>query len=96
MSETKLKVAILIVSDTASTDPASDKCGPVLQNIFGSSGSQWEVVETKIVPDRLEDIQEFIHSWAGQNDSANCIITSGGTGFAEKDNTPEVSTVSAI
>jgi gephyrin len=91
MTESKLKAAILIVSDTASKDAATDKCAPVLRDVFDTTGS-WEIVETKIVPDNVAAISEFICSWTDSVDRfANCILTSGGTGFATKDNTPEVS-----
>jgi gephyrin len=91
MAESKLKVAILIVSDTASKDASTDKCAPVLHAVFDATGG-WEVVETKIVPDNVDAISEFVRGWTDSVDRvANCIITSGGTGFATKDMTPEVS-----
>jgi gephyrin len=93
MAESKLKVAILIVSDTASKDTSTDKCAPVLRAVFDATGS-WEIVETKIVPDIVDAISDFIRGWTDSVDRvANCIITSGGTGFATKDYTPEVSYV---
>jgi gephyrin len=91
MDQEKLKVAILVVSDTASSDPATDKCIPVLHQTFEDAGQQWQIQDTKIVPDAISSIQKYIIQWTDALDPANLIITSGGTGFAVKDKTPEVS-----
>jgi gephyrin len=93
MSEgnTKLKAAILVVSDTASKDASTDRCIPILKDVFGSVGdSQWEVTETSVVPDGVLAIQKKIRYWADCEEPVNLIVTSGGTGFATKDVTPEV------
>lgn len=93
MSEggSKLKAAILIVSDTASKDASADRCIPILTDVFGTVGdNQWEVTETSIVPDDVLAIQTKIRGWADCHEPVNLIVTSGGTGFATKDVTPEV------
>jgi gephyrin len=91
MTDTKLKAAILIVSETASQDPSTDKCIPILQDAFAHLGNdQWEVASTEIVPDSVLHIQKSIRTWTDGEDSVNLIVTSGGTGFATKDVTPEV------
>ncbi|KAJ9644553.1 hypothetical protein H2199_003516 [Coniosporium tulheliwenetii] len=90
MSGNKLRAAILIISETASQDLSTDKCGPILQDVFrDDGGDQWEVAETKIVPDSILDIQSAIKQWSDGEDALNLIVTSGGTGFAVKDQTPE-------
>jgi molybdopterin biosynthesis enzyme len=91
MSNTKLKVAILVVSETASRDAASDKCIPTLTEVFGNLGSdQWEIAATEIVPDSVLEIQKHVRVWTDSEAYMNLIVTSGGTGFATKDVTPEV------
>jgi len=91
MSSTKLRAAILIISETASQDPSTDKCGPILQDVFKEDGGdQWEVVETRIVPDSVLDIQRYIQQCTDNENPMDLVVTSGGTGFATKDNTPEV------
>jgi gephyrin len=93
MSEggTKLKAAILIVSDTAAKDATTDRCIPVLKDVFGSVGdNQWEVSETSIVPDDVLAIQKSVKRWTDCEEPVNLVVTSGGTGFAIKDVTPEV------
>jgi gephyrin len=91
MSEAKLKAAILIISETASNDPSSDKCIPILKEVFSNFGNdQWEVSATEIIPDSILDIQKYIRAWTDNEEHVNLIVTSGGTGFAIKDVTPEV------
>lgn len=93
MSEqgSKLKAAVLIVSDTASKDPSTDKCIPVLKDVFGTVGdNQWELTETAMVPDDIVAIQKAVRKWTDGEEPVNLIVTSGGTGFAIKDVTPEV------
>ncbi|KAL1969651.1 hypothetical protein VTN77DRAFT_8204 [Rasamsonia byssochlamydoides] len=90
MSRSKLKAAVLIVSDTASRDPSSDKAGPALTAVFTEERSNtWETPVVRIVPDNVLDIQQTICQWADGEEYFNLIVTSGGTGFAIKDNTPE-------
>lgn len=88
MVDASLKPAILIASDTASQDPSSDKTVDVLLSSFAAS--TWEPPVTKIVPDNVLDIQRTICNWTDGPDWFNLILVSGGTGFAVKDNTPEV------
>lgn len=95
MSEPQLKTAILVVSTTAAKDPSTDASDATLRSVFEHDGAgQWDVVETKIVPDSVQQIQRHIMLWADVPDSVNLIVTTGGTGFAVGDNTPEA--VSAL
>lgn len=93
MSTDLLRPAILIISDTASINPQSDKSGPALTEIFASPqhSKTWASPVVKIVPDDFDQIQNNVKEWADkQDDRFNLILTSGGTGFAVKDGTPEV------
>jgi gephyrin len=94
-SKATQKAAILIISDTAFADSSTDKAGPTLLEVFSTSQSGWEVTETKIVPDDVLEIQRAITNWSDREGEdggiVNCVITSGGTGFAVRDRTPEVS-----
>lgn len=88
----KLRAAILVVSETASRDPSTDKCIPALQNVFSENGGEhWTADETSIVTDNAVDIQRAITQWTDCEDPVNLVVTSGGTGFTQKDVTPEVS-----
>jgi len=88
----KLRAAILIVSETASKDPSTDKGIPALQEVFNQKGGEkWDFSETKIVPDNVLDIQRRLTEWTDGESPVNLVVTSGGTGFTGKDVTPEVS-----
>ncbi len=90
MEKEKLKPAILIISETASHDPSTDKAGDVLSDVFSSQGGdQWTTPEIKIVPDDVLAIQRAVTSWCHGDQYVNLIVTTGGTGFATKDQTPE-------
>ena len=90
MDKPKLKATILIVSDTAFQDPSTDKAGDTLSNVFTNEGSgQWIVDDRKIVPDNVLSIQKEVSLACDGEDYVNLLITTGGTGFAVKDNTPE-------
>ena len=79
------------MSDTAAKDSSTDKSGPLLQDVFRQEGGeQWEVTIFKIVPDNVVEIQRHIMRACDGSDPLNLIVTSGGTGFAPRDNTPEV------
>ncbi|EFE43808.1 hypothetical protein TRV_01382 [Trichophyton verrucosum HKI 0517] len=89
MSDQRFRAAILIVSDTAARDPSTDAVGGILTDVF-SQHDRWEKPTIAIVPDSILEIQRHISRWSDGNDHFNLIITSGGTGFAVRDNTPEV------
>lgn len=82
-----LSVSILIVSDTAHKDSSKDASGGILNRVFETSETiNWRVHDTSIVPDAIPQIQEYLKRTAGE---CNLIVTTGGTGFASKDVTPE-------
>ncbi|GKZ89236.1 hypothetical protein AnigIFM59636_010960 [Aspergillus niger] len=90
MADNTLKAAILIVSDTASQDPSTDRVGDTLTTVISAEGSNnWGEPVIKIVPDSVLDIQRSICDWTDGSNWVNLVIVSGGTGFATKDITPE-------
>jgi gephyrin len=95
MSKPRLRAAILVVSTTAAAEPSTDASSSILKDVFDKDGGdQWEVAETRIVGDVVLDIQRTVSQWTDQETPVNVIITTGGTGFAVADNTPEVRTPS--
>lgn len=97
MSEPGLRAAILVVSTTASTDPSSDTSGEILKDVFEKEGGgQWTVEDTKIVGDVVLDIQRTVAQWTDQESPVNLIVTTGGTGFATFDNTPEAGSLHEV
>lgn len=92
MSDSNLRAAVLVVSTTASQNPSTDSSGGLLKDVFEKEGGgKWEVADVKIVGDDVLDIQRSITTWTDQENPVNVIITTGGTGFAIHDRTPEVS-----
>ncbi len=90
MSSKALKAAILVVSTTAAKDPSADASEAVLREVFDGEGGKWEVEKTSIVSDAATQIQRQIMLWTDGADEVNLVITTGGTGFARGDDTPEV------
>ena len=91
MSKNSLRAGILIISTTAAKNPSTDSCADILRKVFETEGGgQWKVEQTTIVGDNVLDIQRIIMQWTDSENSLNLIITTGGTGFAVHDNTPEV------
>ena len=96
MTSPSLKAVLLIVSDTATRDPSTDKCTEPLKAVFKESqlNASWDVVERKFVSDDPLVIQQAVMAWTDEKpveDMINVVLCSGGTGFARRDITPEVS-----
>lgn len=81
-----LRFAILTISDRSSRGERPDSSGPALAVLVDSQS--WQVVKQEIVPDEMEVIQERLTNWA-DSDHVDVILTTGGTGFAPRDVTPE-------
>ncbi|PKS09005.1 hypothetical protein jhhlp_003618 [Lomentospora prolificans] len=92
MSSAPLRAAILVVSTTAAQEPSTDASESVLRQVFDSENGKWEVVQTAIVPDVTTQIQRQLMLWSDSADGVNLIVTTGGTGFAQGDDTPEAVT----
>ncbi|XP_071501494.1 gephyrin-like [Diadema antillarum] len=85
----RVRVGVLTVSDRCSKQEAVDKSGPNLKTLVeDSDGLGGEVVSLKIVPDEISCIKETLIAWT-DDDNLDLILTTGGTGFADRDVTPE-------
>ncbi|ETN41701.1 uncharacterized protein HMPREF1541_03637 [Cyphellophora europaea CBS 101466] len=85
-----LRTVVIIVSDTAAADPTTDRSGDVLKQAFAADAAgKFEEPSVEIVPDDISQIQRAIRRWTDGENRANLIVTTGGTGFAVKDFTPE-------
>lgn len=90
-----LTAAILVVSTTAAQDPSTDATTSILRDVLDQDGGgQWKVTDTSIVTDDATDVQRQIIAWTDRPEPVSLIITTGGTGFAVSDSTPEVRMVS--
>ncbi len=76
---------IITISDRASAGDYKDLGGPALKEISQKNG--WQVLVEAIVPDDKPRIQETIRSFSKQG--CGLVLTTGGTGIAERDVTPE-------
>jgi molybdopterin adenylyltransferase len=83
---TAVRCAILTISDRSSRGERPDTSGVVLVDKATQSG--WQVMATAIVPDEVEQIKEVLIAWCDQG-QIDLILTTGGTGFAPRDVTPE-------
>ncbi|MBC8333382.1 MAG: MogA/MoaB family molybdenum cofactor biosynthesis protein [Anaerolineae bacterium] len=81
-----LRVGILTVSDRSARGQRPDASGPALKEKIISLG--WLVSEMGLVPDDLAAIQAVLAKWA-DGFALDVILTTGGTGFAPRDITPE-------
>ncbi len=79
-----MRVAILTVSDKGSRGEREDKSGLAIREIV--EGMNGEVVEYRVVPDERADIESALKQMAK---SADLVLTTGGTGIAPRDVTPE-------
>ncbi len=80
----KIFSAVLTISDTRIT--SNDVSGNKLAELLEDTGA--EVSVRRIVSDNLEEIRDLLISIADRGD-IDLIMTTGGTGFASRDNTPE-------
>jgi len=81
-----LRIGILTSSDRSSRGERPDLSGPALAELVTAQG--WTVIHTAIVPDDLEALRNTLSTWADSGE-IDIILTTGGTGFAPRDITPE-------
>ena len=79
-----LRIAVLTVSDTR--DEQTDKSGALLADRLQQAGH--ELAGKSIVKDEVEAIRRQVRSWS-DDPQVDVIISTGGTGFAPRDITPE-------
>ena len=79
-----MRAAVLTVSDGVTAGTREDKSGDVLAERLEGSG--FELVERRVVPDERDQIAAALRDIAS---TADLVITTGGTGFAPRDVTPE-------
>jgi molybdenum cofactor synthesis domain-containing protein len=84
-----MKAAVLTVSDGVSTGERDDASGDALAELLAAEGFD---VERRVVPDEREEIWRAICDLA---EDARLVLTTGGTGVAPRDVTPEA-TLGAI
>jgi molybdenum cofactor synthesis domain-containing protein len=81
-----MKIAILTISDRGAAGESEDKSGPLIAQII-SQRTTWNIAQQEIVPDDQPTIARTLLQWCEAG--YNLILTTGGTGFAPRDVTPE-------
>lgn len=81
-----IDVAVLTVSDSAARGTREDLSGPAI--VAHCRDRKWTVVAQATVPDDRDIISEQLRTWADEH-VAELILTTGGTGVASRDITPE-------
>ena len=78
--------AVITLSDRAYAGTYEDRSGPVIAEFLRNDG--YEILETLLLPDGKEKLTAALRRLSDQR-QVNVIFTTGGTGFAERDLTPE-------
>jgi len=81
------KIGILTISDRGAAGEYEDRSGPVIHSLITAHLAA-EVAQTTIIPDDIEIIRDTLIEWADHL-HLDLIFTTGGTGFAPRDVTPE-------
>jgi molybdopterin adenylyltransferase len=79
-----MRAAVVTVSDGVSTGVREDLSGDVLAELLRGEGFE---VERTVVPDDVEPIADAIKAFG--DSGVSLVLTTGGTGFAPRDVTPE-------
>ena len=81
-----IHAVVITVSDRCARGEQVDESGALLVELLKELGAL--IVATEILPDDLEPLAEQLRAYADRPD-VNLILTTGGTGFSPRDNTPE-------
>src|SRR4051794_626316 len=80
-----IRARVITCSDAASRGEREDRSGPAVRDLLAANGCDVDAIV--IVPDDVEAIATAIENATG--DGARLVITTGGTGIAARDVTPE-------
>lgn len=85
-SDAPLTAAVITLSDKGSKGEREDKSGPVIVKMLEEAG--YEIIESNILSDEQKLLENELIRLSDQR-QVNLILTTGGTGFSERDRTPE-------
>ena len=85
-SDAPLTAAVITLSDKGAKGEREDKSGPVIVKMLEEAG--YEIIESNILPDEQKLLENELIRLSDQR-QVNLILTTGGTGFSERDLTPE-------
>ena len=81
-----LRAAVLTISDSSFAGRREDLSGPAVSQALRARG--WEVVRIQVLPDEGGEIRRALEDLSG-NSELGAVFTTGGTGVAPRDVTPE-------
>jgi len=81
-----IRFGILTLSDRSSRGERADLSGPALARLI--QAENWSVIKEALLPDNESAIRQTLTEWADSGEM-DVILTTGGTGFAPRDVTPE-------
>lgn len=81
-----IRAVIITVSDRCARGEQEDESGAALVELLKEMGAG--IVATEILADDLEPLAGRLRAYADRSD-VNLVVTTGGTGFSPRDNTPE-------
>jgi molybdopterin adenylyltransferase len=83
---TRLSAVVITVSDRCSRGETHDVSGPAVVQLLEAADAV--VVDAIVVADDRDPLAAVLRSYADRKD-VNLVVTTGGTGFSPRDNTPE-------
>jgi molybdenum cofactor synthesis domain-containing protein len=83
-----IRVAIVTVSDKSSRGEREDRGGPAIREALAAEGLAFEEIDYRVVPDEQRLIAESLVELC-QRDGVDLVLTTGGTGLAPRDVTPQ-------
>src|SRR4051812_10313061 len=90
MESSPMRIAILTISDACSRGERKDESGDAIASWI--TGRKATLAARALVPDETVEIVRTLTGWC-DNDQADLVITTGGTGLAPRDVTPEATRI---
>jgi molybdenum cofactor synthesis domain-containing protein len=85
---TDIRVAIITISDKSARGEREDRGGPAIREALEAAGVAASIVEYRVVPDDQDQVAEALYHLSERGD-VDVILTTGGTGLAPRDVTPQ-------
>lgn len=85
---TSIRAAVLTVSDRCSRGEATDTSGPALCGLLRSKLGA-TIIATRCLPDEAAQLSACFVEWARPRAGIDLVLSTGGTGLAPRDVTPE-------
>lgn len=86
MRTVRLRRAVIVLSDKGSRGEREDASGPAAEELLKEAG--YDVLERFVIPDEPAVLKHHLIRLADSR-QVDLVVTSGGTGFSMRDQTPE-------